>query len=120
VRDRATIVQHETGRPVEFEITEQTRISLQEWLNTRQGDRGPSVFPSRVHNRPHLTTRQYARMVHAWVEGAGMDRSAYGLHSQRRTKAAQIYCKSGNLRRPVASRHTKIESTVRYLGIEVR
>jgi integrase len=120
VRDRATIVQHKTGRPVQFEITEQTRASLQDWLNVRPTDRGPYVFPSRVHDQPHLTARQYARIVHSWIEGAGMDSTAYGTHHLRRTKAAQIYRKTGNLRAvQLLLGHTKIESTVRYLGIEV-
>ena len=120
VRDRATIIQHKTSRPVQFEIMEQTRASLQEWLNARPGNRGPYVFPSRVHNQPHLTARQYARIVHGWIESAGMESSAYGTHSLRRTKAAQIYRKTGNLRAvQLLLGHTKIESIVRYLGIEV-
>jgi integrase len=120
VRDRATIIQHKTSRPVQFEIMEQTRASLQEWLNARPGNRGPYVFPSRVHNQPHLTARQYARIVHGWIGSAGMESSAYGTHSLRRTKAAQIYRKTGNLRAvQLLLGHTKIESTVRYLGIEV-
>jgi integrase len=98
VRDRATIIQRKTGAPVQFEITEQTRASLQDWLNARPADRGPYVFPSRVQNQPHVTARQYARIVHGWIEGAGMDSSAHGTHSMRRTKAAQIYRKTGNLR----------------------
>jgi site-specific recombinase XerD len=99
---------------------EPTRVSLQEWLNPRQTDRGPHVFPSRVQNQPHVTARQYTRVVHGWIEGAGMDSSAYGTHSMRRTKAAQIYRKTGNLRAvQLLLGHTKIESTVRYLGIEV-
>ena len=120
VRDRATIIQHKTGRPVQFEIMEQTRASLQEWLNVRPADRGSYVFPSRVHDQPHLTARQYARIVHGWIESAGMESSAFGTHSLRRTKAAQIYRKTGNLRAvQLLLGHTKIESTVRYLGIEV-
>ena len=120
VRDRATIFQHKTGRPVQFEIMEQTRVSLQEWLNVRPTDRGPYIFPSRVHDQPHLTARQYARIVHGWIESAGMDSTAYGTHSLRRTTAAQIYRKTGNLRAvQLLLGHTKIESTVRYLGIEV-
>jgi integrase len=112
VRDRATIIQHKTGRPVQFEITEQTRASLQNWLNLRPVDRGPYVFPSRVHNQPHVTARQYARIVQGWIEGAGMDSSAYGTHSMRRTKAAQIYRKTGNLRAvQLLLGHTKIEGT---------
>ncbi len=94
--------------------------SLQDWLNVRPADRGPYVFPRRVHAQPHVTARQYARIVHGWIEGAGMDSSAYGTHSMRRTKAAQIYRETGNLRAvQLLLGHTKIESTVRYLGIEV-
>jgi integrase len=120
IRDRATIIQHKTGRPVQFEITEQTRASLQDWLTMRPTDRGPFVFPSRVHGQPHVTARQYARILHSWVDAAGLDSSAYGTHSMRRTKAAQIYRKTGNLRVvQLLLGHTKIESTVRYLGIEV-
>jgi integrase len=120
VRDRATIVQHETSRPVRFEITERTRASLEDWLKARPADRGPYVFPSRVHNQPHVTPRHYARIVHGWIEGAGMNSSAYGTHSMRRTKAAQIYRKTCNLRAvQLLLGHTKIESTVRYLGMEV-
>jgi integrase len=120
VRDRATIIQHKTGRPVQFEITEQTRASLQDWLTARPADRGSCVFPSRVHSQPHLSARQYARIVRRWIESAGMDSGGYGTHSLRRTKAAQIYRKTGNLRAvQLLLGHTKIESTVRYLGIEV-
>jgi integrase len=120
LRDRATIVQHKTGRPVQFEITEQTRASLQDWLTARPADRGPYLFSSRVHNQPHVTARQYARTVRGWIESAGMDSSAYGAHSLRRTKAAQIYRKTGNLRAvQLLLGHTKIESADRCLGVEV-
>jgi len=78
------------------------------------------LFPSRFRARPHLSTRQYARIVHTWVQSAGLDSAAYGTHSMRRTKAAQIYKKAGNLRAvQLLLGHTKLESTVRYLGIEV-
>ena len=81
---------------------------------------GRHLFPSRFRAQPHLSTRQYARIVHAWVESAGLDSSAYGTHSMRRTKAAQIYRKTGNLRAvQLLVGHTKLEGTVRYLGIEV-
>jgi integrase len=120
VRDRATIVQRKTGHPVQFEITEQTRASLQDWLKARPANRGSHLFPSRVLHQPHVTARQYARIVRGWIDCAGMDSSAYGTHSLRRTKAAQIYRKTGNLRAvQLLLGHTKIESTVRYLGIEV-
>jgi integrase len=120
VRDRATIVQKKTGRPVQFEITAQARASIRDWLPEVDAGNGRYLFPSRFRAQPHLSTRQYARIVHAWVESAGLESSAYGTHSMRRTKAAQIYQKTGNLRAvQLLLGHTKLESTVRYLGIEV-
>jgi len=120
VQDRATVIQRKTGRPVQFEITEQTRAAIREWLDATALTSHQYLFPSRLQGRPHLSTRQYARIVHRWVERAGLDSSAYGTHSMRRTKAAQIYKKTGNLRAvQLLLGHTKLESTVRYLGIEV-
>ncbi len=120
VRNRATVVQRKTGRPVQFEITEQARTSLQAWLNTVRARPESYVFPSRVDRSGHLSTRQYARLVDDWVRLIGLDPSAYGTHSLRRTKAALIYKRTGNLRAvQLLLGHTKLESTVRYLGIEV-
>jgi len=120
VRDRGTVIQKKTGRPVQFEITEQTRSSIRDWLSEVDLSSGRYLFPSRFRAQPHLSTRQYARIVQAWVESAGLDSSAYGTHSMRRTKVAQIYRKTGNLRAvQLLLGHTKLESTVRYLGIEV-
>jgi integrase len=120
VRDRTTIIQKKTSRPVQFEITEQTRASIRAWLPEVEGGNGQHLFPSRFQGQLHLSTRQYARIVHTWIESAGLDSSAYGTHSMRRTKAAQIYKKTGNLRAvQLLLGHTKLESTVRYLGIEV-
>jgi len=98
VRDRATVIQRKTGRPVQFEITEQTRAAIRDWVANSVPGNGQYLFPSRFHDQPHIATRQYARIVHRWVERAGLDSSAYGTHSMRRTKAAQIYKKTGNLR----------------------
>ncbi len=68
----------------------------------------------------HLTTRQYARLVADWVSSIGLGPNAYGTHSLRRTKAALIYRRSGNLRAvQLLLGHTKVESTIRYLGVEV-
>ena len=120
VRDRTTVIQKKTDRPVQFEITEQTRASIRDWLPSVAARRGQYLFPSRLQAQPHLSTRQYARIVHAWVASVGLDRTAYGTHSMRRTKAAQIYKKTGNLRAvQLLLGHTRLESTVRYLGIEV-
>src|SRR6516164_1965111 len=119
VRDRATIVQKKR-RPVQFEITERTRAAIQAWFADIRNRNTRYLFPSRVRTQPHLSTRQYARIVHSWVASAGLDSSAYGTHSMRRTTAAQIYKKTGNLRAvQLLLGHTKLESTVRYLGIEV-
>src|ERR1700693_2575815 len=120
VRDRAPIIQKKTGRPVQFEITEQTRASIRAWLPEVEAGKGQYLFPSRFRGQPHLSTRQYARIVHAWVESAGLDSSAYGTHSLRRTKAAQIYKKTGNLRAvQLLLGHNKLASTGRSLGVEV-
>ena len=120
VRDRATVVQKKTSRPVQFEITEQTRTSLEVWLQILRTTGSRYLFPSRLHGRPHLSTRQYARLVHRWVESIGLESVSYGTHSMRRTKATQIYRETGNLRAvQLFLGHTKLESTVRYLGIEV-
>ena len=119
-RERATVIQQKTGRPIQFEITEQTRSSIRDWLSEADPKSRRYLLPSRVRSQPHLSTRQYARIVHGWIESAGLDSSAYGTHSMRRTKAAQIYRKTDNLRAvQLLLGHTKLESTVRYLGIEV-
>jgi integrase len=90
------------------------------WLPEVDARRAQYLFPSRFRAQPHLSTRQYARIVHSWVESAWLDSSAYGTHSMRRTKVSQIYKKTGNLRAvQLLLGHTKLESTVRYLGIEV-
>ena len=120
MRDGATIIQKKTGRPVQFEIVEQTRASVEDWLAILKFRDGRFLFPSRVHQEPDISTRQYARIVHSWVQSAGLDDSAYGAHSMGRTKAAQIYKKTGDLRAvQLLLGRTKLESAVRYLGIEV-
>ncbi|TCQ03369.1 phage integrase family protein [Rhizobium sp. PP-F2F-G36] len=120
IRDRATIIQKKTKRPVQFEVTEQTKIALVAWLPFVRRNGGSYLFPSHRKMSHHLSTRQYARIVHRWVASIGLDANAYGTHSMRRTKAAQIYKKTGNLRAvQILLGHTKLESTVRYLGVEV-
>lgn len=120
VRDRAVIVQQKTGRPVQFEIAEQTRAAVGAWIARRRLAETDFLFPSRVRARPHMSTRQYGRIVDKWVSSIGLDPKRYGTHSMRRTKASQIYKKTGNIRAvQLLLGHTKLESTVRYLGIEV-
>ena len=120
IRDRAPIIQKKTKRPVQFEVTEQTKTALVAWLPFVRRNGGSYLFPSRRKTSHHLSTWQYARIVHRWVSSIGLDASAYGTHSMRRTKAAQIYKKTGNLRAvQILLGHTKLESTVHYLGVEV-
>jgi len=120
IRDRATIIQKKTKRPVQFEVTEQTKTALAAWLPSIKRTGASYLFPGRRRQTTHLSTRQYARIVQGWVRSIGLETSAYGTHSMRRTKAALIYKKTGNLRAvQILLGHSKLESTVRYLGIEI-
>ena len=120
VRDRVTVIQSKTNRPVQFEVSENTRESTWNWVSSREMLGCAFLFPSRLLDRPHLSTRQYARMVRDWVSAIGLEPSGYGTHSLRRTKAAQIYRKTGNLRAvQLLLGHVKVDSTVRYLGVEL-
>ena len=119
IKARAAIVQQKTGRPVPFELTEPTREALHAWIDERGLRPGDFLFPSRYPAVPHLSTRHYARLVDRWIASIGLNPSDYGTHSLRRTKVAQIYRETGNLRAvQLLLGHTKIESTVRYLGID--
>lgn len=117
---RAIVTQSKTQRPVQFELTEPTRVAVAAWLEKSKLRGDQFLFPSRVGRSPHVSTRQYARIVHNWAAAAGLDPSAYGTHSMRRTKATLIYKRTKNLRAiQLLLGHSKLESTVRYLGIEV-
>lgn len=120
LRRRAIVLQQKTGRPVQFEITDQTRQSIARWLERRPGYGGDWLFPSRLWQGEHLSTRQYSRLVKWWVDLIGLEPSGYGTHSLRRTKVSLLYKKTGNLRAcQLLLGHTKLESTVRYLGVEL-
>ena len=117
---RAIVLQQKTQRPVQFEITPLTREVVDAWIKRAMLKCDSHLFPSRVHSSPHLGTRQYARIVDGWVSEIGLDPAAYGTHSMRRTKPTLIYRRTKNLRAvQLLLGHTKLESTVRYLGIEV-
>jgi integrase len=114
------VMQQKTGQPVQFEITEQTRESISNWINHEELLAGDYLFKSRNRVSSHLSTRQYARRVNAWVSDIGLDPAEYGTHSMRRTKASLIYRRTKNLRAvQILLGHREMESTVRYLGIEV-
>lgn len=117
---RAMIIQQKTKRPVQFEITPQTQKSLSFWIAKRHLSSQSYLFPSRSNSGNHITTRQYARVVKSWLALIGLLPEEYGTHSLRRTKAKLIYKRTKNLRAiQLLLGHTKLESTVRYLGIEV-
>ncbi|WP_137787762.1 tyrosine-type recombinase/integrase [Sphingomonas sp. 3P27F8] len=120
IRTRAIVIQQKTGRPVQFELTADVRSSLLTWFERRGGTVDDYAFPSRVDHSGHLSTRQYARLVDEWVTAIGLRRAEYGTHSMRRTKASMIYKATGNLRAiQILLGHTKIENTVRYLGVDI-
>jgi len=105
---------------VQFELTEDTRNAVAAWIAKANLKSEQYLFPSRLQNSPHVSTRQYARIVHQWVAAIGLDPAAYGTHTMRRTKATLIYRRTKNLRAvQLLLGHTKLESTVRYLGVEV-
>ena len=119
VATRAMIMQQKTKQPVQFEISEQTRDSIAKWIEEANLSSEDYLFKSRFKESPHISTRQYARIVEQWVAQIGLDPAAYGTHSMRRTKASLIYRRTKNLRAvQLLLGHKKLESTVRYLGIE--
>jgi integrase len=120
ISKRAMIMQQKTHQPVQFEITEQTREAVTNWISCERINGDDYLFQSRIHSSPHLSTRQYARIVNSWISQIGLEPADYGTHTLRRTKASLIYRRTKNLRAvQLLLGHTKLESTVRYLGIEV-
>ena len=120
VKERASVTQSKTRQPVRFEITEGTLASLTTWLEDPVMTGSEHLWSGRFHDRLHFSTSQYARLVREWVSAIGLEPSAYGTHSMRRTKVAQIYRKKGNLRAvQLLLGHSKMDSTVRYLGVEL-
>ncbi len=118
--DRVTVRQKKTGQPVRFEMTDQTRQSIDEYIKVGRKQPSDFLFASRRRRDQCISTRQYARIVSTWIAGIGLDPSSFGTHSLRRTKATLIYRRTGNLRAvQLLLGHTRIESTARYLGIEV-
>jgi integrase len=118
--DRVTVRQTKTGRPVRFELTEQTREAVDHYIEATDKKPGQFLFAGRRGCDEAISTRQYARLVSRWIASIGLNPSFFGTHSLRRTKATLIYRRTGNLRAvQLLLGHSKIESTVRYLGIEV-
>ena len=120
VAARAMVIQQKIQRPVQFEITPQTRDAVTHWMQLVGLRSTDYLFTSRLKSSEHLSTRQYARNVASWVASIGLDPAACGTHLLRRTKASLVYQRTKNLSAvQLLPGHTKLESTVRYLGIEV-
>ena len=120
IRERVSIVQNKTNKPVQFELGENTQETVTNWIKSPEMIGCQFLFPSRFHERPHISTRQYGRLARNWVVSIGLEPSSYGSHSMRRMKVAEIYHKTGNLRAVQLLRgHTKVDSTVRYLGVKL-
>jgi integrase len=120
VQSRAILVQQKTGKPVQFEIPPKTKVAITSWIKSNYLKTSDYLFPSRVKTSEHLSTRQYSRIVKRWITSIGLDSTAIGTHSMRRTKASLIYKRTKNLRAvQILLGHTKLESTVKYLGVEV-
>ncbi|WP_322029524.1 tyrosine-type recombinase/integrase [Paraburkholderia sp. J76] len=120
VAARATVMQQKTQRLVRFEITEQTRASVKAWIKASALASDDYLFPSRIYGSPHMSTRRYARLVHRRIRSIALGDSTYGTNTMRRTKASMLYRRTKNLRAvQLLPRHSTLESTVRYLGIEV-
>ena len=120
VRSRALVVQRKTGTPVQFEVTQGTRESVLAWIRHQGAKLTEMLFPSRRADKLCISTRQYSRLLKGWLEQVGIEPSGYGTHSLRRTKVALIYRQTGNLRAiQILLGHTKLDSTVRYLGVDI-
>ena len=120
VANRATVFQRKTQRPVQFELTDHTRDALTAWIAAKQLRTTDYLFPTRISLGKPLSRRQYGRIVDKWITSIGLDPAGYGTHTMRRTKPTLIYRRTKNLRAvQLLLGHTKLESTVRYLGIEV-
>jgi integrase len=120
IQSRAMILQQKTQTPVRFEIMPRTQGSVIDWVRLTGREPNDYLFPSCSNKKKHISSRQYSRIVKSWVSSIGLDTTAYGTHSMRRTKAAMIYKRTKNLRAvQLLLGHTKLESTVRYLGIDL-
>ncbi|MDH4020942.1 MAG: tyrosine-type recombinase/integrase [Xanthomonadales bacterium] len=117
---QAIVMQTKTKRPVQFEISDQTKSAVSELIKLSGLQANDYLFQSRKIPTLHISTRQYAKLLKGWVAEVGLDPKAYGTHSLRRTKATLIYRRTKNLRAvQLLLGHSKVESTVRYLGIEL-
>ena len=120
ILSRVTIAPLESQRPIQFEITGETRNSVAAWIARQKLKPGQYLFPSRLRESPHVSVRQYSRLVTSWVSSIGLDPDDYGTHSLRRTKATLIYRRTKDLlAAQLLLGHSRLRSTARFLGVEV-
>ena len=102
-----------------FALGPETRHAVAAWIEHQALKANDYLFPSRLHASPHLSVRQFARVVESWVSSIGLDPRDYGTQSLRRTKPALIYRKTKDL--AVAQMllgHSRLRSTARFFDIE--
>ena len=120
IKERASVLQSKTKKPVRFEISEGTRASLERWMEDTLMVGSENLWPGRLRERLHISTRQYARIARDWVTSISLKANAFGTHSMRRTKVTKINKKTGKLRAAqLLLGHTKMDRTVRDLGVEL-
>jgi len=120
IKNRVQMIQKKTNEPVIFEITEPTKNSLNELIKKQKLTLSDFIFRSRQGFQKHLSRRQYSRIIKDWVSSIGLNPDDFGTHSMRRTKVSLLYHKTGNLRAvQLLLGHKSLESTVRYLGVEL-
>ncbi len=119
VTSPVTVRQAQMNNPVRFEISDATRESIAAWIAQEELKPAHHLFPSRLSESPHLSQRQYARIVSSWVSLIGLDPGGYGTQSLRRTKQTLVYRKTGSLEAAQqVLGHTRRGTTVRFLGVE--
>ncbi|MCR9087858.1 MAG: integrase [Rhodobacteraceae bacterium] len=120
IKECASVLQSKTLRPVRFKKSDGSRAAAEEWMDDELMVGSEYLWPGWFHERLHISTHQHVRIVHGWVESLGLEASAYGTYSMRRTKVTQIYKETGTLRAvQLLPGHTKMDSAVQYLGIEL-
>jgi integrase len=114
-----TIGSTQTNHPVQFELSDATRDLIAAWSAEKKLKPGSYLFASRISDSPHISARQYARMVSDWVALIGLDPKDYSAQSLRRSKPMLIYSKTGDVSAAMMQLgHARLRSTVRFLGIE--